>query len=228
MKRYLKPETIAGNLIIPTALLLGYSGLFIALNHFLSPYLSTDNVNYYFVRALITLAIPVLLVSLLALGWLVIRRGRAPHSVPESGHRKGEVPASLLIALLPLAPVIRYLFSNQDILSLFDVIVLLVGCLGVSIALVVAIPALLRKYSSFRLLASTAGAFVFTIVNMAAISGLFRWLEKGNAKSQLLMFALVLAILWLLLGLKNKKDLAFVVVAFVVSNAALMPFSQNK
>src|SRR5690606_18525345 len=122
----------------------------------------------------------------------------APRTVAKSERQAGEITASLLIALIPLAPVIRYLFSNQDILSPRDAIVLLAACLGASIVLVVVFPALLGKYSSFRLLVSVTGAFVFTIVNMAAISGLLHWLEEGSTKLQLPLLVLVLAIMWLL------------------------------
>lgn len=226
--RFFKPEFIFGNVFIPTALLLGYCGLFIALNRLLSSYLFPDNVNYHFVRDLIMLAVPVLLASLLALLLLSIRRREAPRTVAKSERQAGEITASLLIALIPLAPVIRYLFSNQDILSPRDAIVLLAACLGASIVLVVVFPALLGKYSSFRLLVSVTGAFVFTIVNMAAISGLLHWLEEGSTKLQLPLLVLVLAIMWLLLGLQNKRELTFVVVVFLASNVALITLNQSE
>ena len=129
--------------------------------------------------------------------------------------------------MLPLVPVIRYLLVNKDILSLLDVVVLLAACLGISFVLVVAIPALLSRYSPTRLLASVAGAFAFTIMNMASVSGLLHWLGKGNIKTQLFLFALALVITWLLLGLRNTKDLAFVVVAFLLGSAAIQLLTES-
>lgn len=223
----ISPEFIIAISLVPSILLLGYCSLFIALNRVLSPYLSPDNVNYYFVRDLFTVTLAVLLASLLVLVFMGIQRRKVSRMTSSADRQSGEITASLLIALLPLVPVIRYLFSNKDIFSLLDVVVLLGACLGASVALIVFIPALLRKYSSFRLLTSVAGAFVFTIVNMAAISGLLHWLEAGKIEIQLLLFAFVLAVMWLLLRLQNKKDLAFIVVAFLVSNIALMSLSKS-
>lgn len=206
------------NLIIPGALILLYSGSFALLTFLLSSHVIFKNVNIFYSLYLLTLSF---LSVLLALPVLVILRkvGLLQH-LPHSPHICG-VTAGLWIALLPLAAVTRYLLANQDILSLLDVIAVLVACLSVSFVLVVIIPVFLARYSSFRLLVSLAGAFVFTIMNMASISGLLYWLEMGNPIIQLSLFVATGAIIWLLLGLKNEKELSLVVIAFIMGSVAI-------
>lgn len=213
------------NLFIPGALMLLYSVSFAFLNIRLFSQLFFKNVNFFFSFYLIIFSF---LAVLLALPAFVLLRKKVLPPRPASPPQLQGATASLWIALLPLAAVTRYLLVNQDILSLLDVIVVLVACLSASFVLVVAIPALLARSSSFRLLVSIAGAFVFTIINMASVSDLLYWLELGNPIIQLSLFVITAAIIWLLLGLKNKKELAFVVVAFLVGSAALQLLSQDE
>ena len=191
---------------------------------FLPPWYLLKTSIYFFFRNLALCSLLVSLLTLPALVIVLVKRSSLAHTLPPRPRR---LTSSLWIALLPLVPVICYLLVNKDILSLLDVVVLLAACLGISFVLVVAIPALLSRYSPTRLLASVAGAFAFTIMNMASVSGLLHWLEKGNIKTQLFLFALALVITWLLLGLRNTKDLAFVVVAFLLGSAAIQLLTES-
>lgn len=222
--RFFNPGFIFRYLLIPNALVVFYSGCF-AL--FLSILLS-KNVNYHFSLRLLrysSLSLLVLLLVLIALR--VMKKENPAQDIPAGQGQKGS-SSDLLILLLPLAPVTQYILKNQDILSLLDSTLIWVIFLALSFVFGLAIPGLIGKYSSYRLLASTGLAFIFTILNMASISGLLFWLEEGSLKIQLGLFALALVIIWLLLGLKNKKDMMFVVLIFFLGSVAIQFLPQNK
>jgi len=220
--KYLQPGFIFSNLFVPTALVVFYCGVYTLFLFELFPL----NVNYYFS---LDLFIDALLILLVLLVLLVAPRLLKKQKAVQHPPARSKVPhASSWILLLPLAPVIRYLLSNQETLSLLDAAIILAACLAFSFVFIIAIPALLSRYSPARMLVSVGSAFVFTILNMASISGLLHWLEKGNFAIQLPLFVLALALTWLLLGLENKKDLVFVVLAFFLGSVALQFLPQSK
>ena len=220
-KKYLQPNFIFQHMFIPSALVLFYSGSFAILSRFIFPSTIDANVNYFFSLDLIACSLLILLLVSLALASL---RVKAPRPVFVSPPRTRRLIDILWIVLLPLVPVTRYLLANQDIVPLLDMYITLTVCLIVSLIMVIAIPMFLGKYSPVRLLVSTASAFVFTIINMASISGSLHWYaDRRTSSIQLVLFALALGGTWLLLGLENKKDkvLIVVVIAGVIVTPAL-------
>ena len=200
-----------------------YSAVFALFSSWLFP----ENVNYYFSLKLFAGSSLLLLVLVFL---LVILRG-----VKNDDRLLGDTPtcrkglsSDLWVLLLPLAPVVQYILRNQDTLSLLDSMVIGIIFIVLSFVFIITIPGLLGKYSPVRLLVSTGSAFIFTVVNMASVSSFLFWLEKGNFGIQLALFAAALVITWLLLGLKDKKDLAFVVLAFFLGSIAIQFLPQNR
>lgn len=224
-KSHAQARFILHNLIFPGLLLLTYSGAFVLFGLQFTSHIFLNYVNFYYSLFLIVFSLLIMLLGVPAV--ILLRKRILPSGDPASSQFQSTT-ASLWIALLPQLAVVRYLLANQDILTLLDIIVVIVACLGASFVLVVTIPVLLRRYGSFRLLVSIAGAFVFTIMHMASISGLLYWLEMGNPAIELSFFAITLAAIWLLLGLKHTRELAFVVIIFLVGSTALQLLTQRK
>lgn len=211
--------------IIPGTLLLVYSLAFTWLSAFWlrSNYVEI-NVNLTF---LITLTI---LSTILWLGfifffmvfWLI---SRPLESITASRTLR---PAHyLLIALFSLSPIIRYLVVNHEIVTMFDIFMVLAIFLMPIIVVVVIIPYLLSKYTSDRLLLSLANAFVFTLLNMATVSQYFLWVNgEGKFAIQLGLFAIIVILTFFLLGLK-VNDLAFVIITFIVGSSIIQMLARN-
>jgi len=64
---------------------------------------------------------------------------------------------------------------------------------------------------------------------MASMSGYFSWLEMGVFQIQLIGFFLVFILLWLIFGIKNNKEVIFLILVFFCGNMLLLfiPISNN-
>lgn len=125
--------------------------------------------------------------------------------------------ADLFLVLLPLSPVIQYILNNQDLLSAYDVIIILGIFFLLSGLLIILIPWLLSRVGSSRVLKMMGTTFAFMISYMAILSKNFSWLGKGSLKIQLLFFACVFLITFFLYNPKNKWGLYLPVLAFFLS-----------
>src|SRR5690606_23627180 len=94
-------------------------------------------VNFYYSLFLIVFSLLIMLLGVPAV--ILLRKRILPSGDPASSQFQSTT-ASLWIALLPQLAVVRYLLANQDILTLLDIIVVIVACLGASFVLVVTIP----------------------------------------------------------------------------------------
>lgn len=224
MRKKIAPFLIQ-NFIIPSTLLLVYSLVFTWLSTLLlkNDYIEL-NVNLAF---LITLSIFSTILWFVALFFFIVF---LPISRPVTSITTSRTlrPAHyLLIALFSLSSVIRYLVVNHEIVSMFDIFMVLAIFLMPIIVVVVIIPYLLSKYTPDRLLLSLANAFAFTLLNMATASQYFKWSNgDGEFAIQLGLFALVGILTLLLLQLK-VNDLAFVIMAFIVGSSIIQMLPRN-
>jgi hypothetical protein len=200
-------------LLVPLALLAAYCGVFAYVSSRTLP----RSVNPVFTGRLwdclqIALAAVVLLV-------IVLRLTR-PEQRLELRYAVQKIPpADYILLLLPLTPVVQYLFANQSMLSPADALVILACFALLTLVLVYAVPALLGALSSTRLLMSLGLAFVFSVCSMAVLSQSFSWFESGSLKVQLPFFIAVFLVAWFLLSLKNRKIMLLVVALYFAANS---------
>ncbi len=85
-----------------------------------------------------------------------------------------------LLVLLPLTPVVQYIFNNQDILTLSGSLFLLGMFAAFSILFVIIFPAVLGVVAPVRPVVFLGLALTFTVTNMASLSAMRNWFELGN------------------------------------------------
>ena len=219
-KNVLTSNSIFRNFLIPNALLSIYSGMFSVVAIFFY----TVNVNLYFSSALFLLSLlSMIIFFLLLIYFIVFKKDR---SIKKEKQNKLRLREDYWLLLLPIVPILRYSVENNSILSIFDMFFILVFFIVVSFGLIYIVPWVFGNYSSFRTLRSISTAFVFTILNMASISGLFSWLETGNLLIQFGLFFLTFFLIWLIYGL-SKKERSIIVLIFFIGSAiiSIMPSS---
>ncbi len=211
--KYFRVEFFAKQLLVPLALL-AFSCSSYAI---LGPRLDLSGVNYVFANRLSIFSF--LILAIVSIITVILWKIRIDDGVrPETKDRKVSI-SDFWLVLIPLTPVVQYMLNNQDILLFIDWVVITIFFVVFSAFFVVVIPGLFGKYSSTRTLMSLGLAFTFTIISMASLSKNYSWFEKGSLKIQLIFLGCVFIVSWLLLGLKNKKDIFLIVgIFFVASN----------
>lgn len=207
-------RAITASLFVASGLLLLYAALFTAITSALS---IKHGVNPGFVSDLTAVSLGAVLIF--GLVFLILRFRSSEHRIEQTVRALTPVKY-VLISLIPLSPVIRYLIANREIASLLDIVTVFLAFLGFIVVLTAAIPYLLSRYASGRILLSTANAFCFTILNMASISQTLNWFEEGSTIIQIGLFILAFVVTWILLGLK-RNDLTFVILAFIVGGGVI-------
>lgn len=219
MRNFLKnifvAKFILANLIIPAVLLVLYC---ISFAYVLSLF-SLKGVNYYFTIKFgkyLTYALGVTIPFFLLLYRLQVSGKVSIKQVVEKISF-----GDLFLLMVPLTPVVRYILSNQGILSLTEslyvlIFVALFGCLYFFL-----IPVLLGDFIQVRVPLMLGLAFVYTIVSMPMMSNYFSWYEIGALRKQLMMFGGVFLLIWLLYHLGGRKNLYLFVTLYFVLNGAV-------
>ena len=133
----------------------------------------------------------------------------------------------LILIFLPLTPVVQYLINNQDILSIWESVLVLVIFSIISVVFIIVLPKILRKLGSTRTLAILGLTVAFIFIEMATLSRQFSWFEIGSLKIQWVVFAGVFLAVWLLYDLNYKKLVYFLIVIYFLSNTAVQAFSTS-
>ena len=215
--KFLESGFIFRNAFVPLAVLSLY---LLLLSYFLP-----GGVNQVFSRELLVLAFPagilagvvVLVLWKLKIGKLDFRNASEKLTVRD-----------LILILLPLAPVVQYILSNQDILSPLTSFYLLGLFALLSALLIFGMPLLLGFAGSPQTLAVVGLALVFTLINMAALSLQFSWFEIGSLKIQLAVFGGIFLTAWLLWDLKLQKILYVVVAVYFLSTSVIQAFAPHE
>ena len=126
--------------------------------------------------------------------------------------------SDLLLPLLPLTPVVQYLINNSEILTWFDGIVIFCVFLLLVSVLIFIVPRLFVLTGSTRPLMFLGMAFAFLLINMASMTGHYKWYEEGSLKIQLLLFGSICLISWILHTLKLRNLLYLFILLNFVSN----------
>jgi hypothetical protein len=213
LMKYFKANFLLKSILIPIVLLIFY-----CLSYaFLHSLLFDQGVNYFFVIRLAKFAsgfgggvIGLILISFL------IDRSQKLNLI----HKPERFSTTHFILLLfPLTPVMQYILNNQEMLSLINALVVLGFFILFSIVYLFVIPILLRRISPLRLLTSVGVAFTFMILNMASLSSHFSWLKFGSIKVQFPLLVAIFLLVWMILGLKDKKSLIIIAVLFFMTNS---------
>jgi len=132
--------------------------------------------------------------------------------------------SDFILLLLPLTPVVQYILSNQDILSVWESFYVF-GIFAIfSAFFILAVPKFLGFVGSTRTLSLLGMAFSFAVINMSVLSRQFAWFRLGNLKIQLAVFGGIFLITWFLYDLNYKKLLYFLIAVYFVSNIAVQMF----
>ena len=118
----------------------------------------------------------------------------------------------LFLVALPMAPIVQYVISNQDILTIKDSAIIVVIFFILTTFFTVFIPWLLTPLASRLILTPLSLALTFHLINMANIIG---WLGTGRKSFQIVLFAAILGII-ILLYVYKRKLLYFASIAFLV------------
>lgn len=129
--------------------------------------------------------------------------------------------SDLLLPLLPLTPVVQYLINNSEILTWFDGIVIFCAFLFLVSILIFIVPRLFVLTGSTRPLMFLGMAFAFILINMASMTGHYKWYEEGSLKIQLLLFGSICLISWILYTLKLRNLLYLFILLNFVSNTII-------
>lgn len=214
------PEAIRRHLLVPAAVLTLYCALLSFLLSRLLPEYDTTVTTVFLRRAGgLSLLLTAAALIVFLVGKRLIRGGTVRW--PAAGEMVS--PADLLLVLVPLAPVVQYIFKNQDILSLPGAFLVIAVFAVFSLLLVFAVPWLLAGAASGRTLTVLGMAFAFIITNMPALSARCRWFQTGSLKVQLVVFGGVFAISWLLYRKPAGRKLArLLAVVFCLSSGAAL------
>lgn len=221
VKKYTGAGFIARTFVVPSALVLSYSTLLVVL--FQAILIDELYVNLVFLIDIMFVSLAVLLVSgvLFAIRWL-----QSPTLNFELRSRTVSVTTYMMFVLLSISPVFRYIINNQDIVNFSDIAIIVISFVLMAAVPIVVIPYLLGKVVSDRLLLVVGAAFTFTLLNMATISQMFKWLEQGDIVIQLSLFAVAMVAVWLFMRMK-KNDLVFFVIFFLVGTVGVQALSQG-
>ena len=221
LRNYFTSYFVYKNLFIPNAIISTYFGFLAVLLFKLFPI----NVNLFFTLQMFFLSlIPLLIWIIVSLFLIFVKKD---HSIKNKIYYKKKSNKDIFIFLIPLVPIINYLFKNKETLSSIDAIIILLINIVLLLVFIFFIPKFLESYSSTRNLRSLSTAFFFSVFNMASISGYFSWLERGNFIVQLGLFLFSFFIIWLLLGIEKKLEMMFFILAFFCGNSLLLLFPQN-
>jgi hypothetical protein len=133
----------------------------------------------------------------------------------------------LLLLLLPLTPVAQYIISNRESLSAADIAIITVFFVAFTGLYVFAIPLLFGRLIPARKLLIFGLALMFTLMNMASLSGTFAWFERGDLRVQLIYLAFVAGMVWLLVEKVDRRLGAALVVIFLLTNSGFQWMSRE-
>ncbi len=224
LRNYLKTEYFFPNVLVPL-IALALCGVSFLL--FISRYLTTG-VSYFFI--LFFLKYLMYLISGLVithfLYYLIFLRNKQDKTKFPHTNKKFFFNDFILL-LLPLIPVVQYIFNNLEIVGFQESLKVLIIFVLLSILYIYIIPLIFSKFGSMRTMMSVGLSFAFTITSMPALSKIFGWYLQGNFLIQLVYFLIVIFIIWTLFSEKTKKILYIVIlINFVISS--ISPFVSQK
>lgn len=134
--------------------------------------------------------------------------------------------SNFILLLFPLMPIMQYVILNQNSLSIYGSIYLLIGALLASMILIISIPVLLSPILPKYLTTSLGIAFVFLVFYMPALALENTWHKIGNLEIQLFIFMTIFLIA-VFLHIKNKKLLQRLILVLFFINTFYVVFTSS-
>lgn len=179
-------------------------------------------VNFYFVNGLFYISAGLILASV---SLLIIQKDAAKqlvHQFRSNYSIQRFEKKDLLLILLPMTPIIQYIFSNIDSMTVKDAAVILGGFILLSGVMIYILPMFCGRDDSKRILMLMGLAFMFTINSMALISDSFSWYLRGSFLIQFFIFLFVLIIAMVFYDVKFKFFLSALISCLFVFNSAVI------
>lgn len=182
-------------------------------------------VNLFFSFSLFFLSMISLIIIIVCLFVLIIIK--KDRSIKFKNDTNRNIFFDLLLLLIPLTPIVNYLYNNKETLPINDMVMIFLFFIIFLLIFIVLVPIILKNFSPIINLRSVITGFFFTIFNMASVSGFFSWVETGNFIIQLGLFLISIIIIWSLLRLKKKGDILFLILVFFIGNSLLLILPQK-
>jgi hypothetical protein len=214
LKRILEVDFFLANVLVPLIALVLYCGSFAHL----SSLLLLDGVNQLFASKLERYAFLLAVAAALLFAVIFMTSKNDRRAVKYFPHKF--YPDDLLLLLLPLTPIAQYVLNNQEILSPLDSLYVIVIFAAFSGFYILVVPAVFGIVIPARTLMVLGLAFVYTIANMASVSGYFNWFEKGTLKIQLRFLGSVFAVAWLFYYFDKRRLFHVLVLLSFIANSS--------
>lgn len=162
------------------------------------------------------LLVIILLLAAVFSGWKFLTRKMS------YSYKKNSEPfrtADFILLLIPMTPVMQYIISNQNSLTIagscfiFLFFLLLLALFGT------VVPVLLSRFAPKRILVTASVSFLCLIMSMAAISLAIGWVKRGITPVQVAILAGLILILSLRQLIPEKAVIAAVTIFFIVNTA---------
>jgi len=134
--------------------------------------------------------------------------------------------ADFIFLFIPMTPVVQYIISNQNSLSLLSSFFVFMIFAAISSVFAIIIPVLLSRFSSKKMTITAATAFVYMLMSMAALSAANGWSNRGLLAIQCLVFGAVLLALSLQKIIPQNLFSAAVIIFFAVNILTGILFKQ--
>ncbi len=215
VKKFFTVEFLIRNVFVPLTVLVAYSGSYALFTSYFIP----EGVTYEFTHLLFQFGL--IFIAAIGISLFVYSSMKRRDGARFKAQFKRISFSNFFLLLLPLSPIAQYLLINQKFLSLTDGLFVVGFFVIFSAIYMIVIPSLLSFLSSKRMLTSVGMAFVFMVLNMASLSRYYSWLGRGSNRIQVVYLVVIFIVTWLLLGLKNNRDLTVVTSIYLVATIAV-------
>lgn len=184
----------------------------------------SQGINYEFVTWLYQW---LLIVIPICAAYLIYRRYAKRETVNYIHHAEAFSSKDLFLLLLPMAPIVRYIVLNQDVLSGWDSIMVFAIFLAVASVISFLVPAVVCRLGSRRVCMILGLSFSFILFDMASIAFKSGWYLSGNPWTQVTLFAGFFT-MYLIIYIWRRKILIISAVAFFIvsTSSSLIAFEE--
>jgi hypothetical protein len=119
------------------------------------------------------------------------------------------------LSFIPLIPIVGYLFSNSDLLSLPEAASLIAFFIAVNFTFVSLIPSVIELIGQRQILSATMASLFFVLWSMAGFADMFAWSGIGYFPIQAALLASVGLVVFLVMRLDIKTISALILFMMV-------------
>ena len=179
-----------------------------------------DGLNYQFFSRLLPYSVLVLGIFFVTTLILVIIIGKGNFSFSKEMERLSL--KNILLIALPLTPILVYIVSNQDILSIQSSLYVFAYFAVISVFSIVLVPWLVSPLLDQNFSIAVGVGYLFTVFNMASFG------RATSVKQITLILILLFLGVFFALFIRQKKTLMFVGIIFLTTTLTVSVFGQEK